>query len=116
MQLAAYQLESGNAAEAKPQLDEALKYNKDHLQAHLNRGDALRLLSDVPGAKQEFDWVIAKDPNLLQVHYSLGLLYLFSESMPGVTDKKMQYQSAISELERFQQLRGKVSAGNLKRA
>ncbi|RYE85291.1 MAG: tetratricopeptide repeat protein, partial [Myxococcales bacterium] len=112
VQLAAYQLESGNAAEAKPQLDEALKYNKDHLQAHLNRGDALRLLSDVPGAKQEFDWVIAKDPNLPQVHYSLGLLYLFSETMPGVTDKKVQYQSAISELERFQQLRGKVSAGN----
>jgi tetratricopeptide (TPR) repeat protein len=111
VQYAAYLLESGNADKAKPQLDEALKYNKDHLAAHLNRGDALRLLGDSENAKKEFDWVVAKDSSLPQVHYSLGLLFLFTETMAGM-DKKQQYEASISEFEKFQQLRGKPSAGN----
>ncbi|MCS6902138.1 MAG: hypothetical protein NZX77_20530, partial [Polyangiaceae bacterium] len=110
IQLAAYLLESGNATAAKPLLDDALKYSKDNLIAHLNRGDALRLLGDVAGAKSEFEWVVSKDPNLPQVHYSLGLLYLFSESVPGMSTKKQQYEAAIAELQRFQQLRGKPSS------
>jgi tetratricopeptide (TPR) repeat protein len=111
VQYAAYLLESGNADKAKPQLDEALKYNKDNLAAHLNRGDALRLLGDSENAKKEFDWVVAKDSSLPQVHYSLGLLYLFTDTMAGM-DKKQQYEASINEFEKFQQLRGKPSAGN----
>lgn len=110
IQLAAYLLESGNATAAKPLLDDALKYSKDNVTARLNRGDALRLLGDVPGAKGEFEWVVSKDPNLPQVHYSLGLLYLFSESVPGMSTKKQQFEAAIAELQRFQQLRGKPSS------
>lgn len=112
IQLAAYLLESGNATRAKPLLDDALKYNKENLLAHLNLGDALRLLGDVGASKKEFDWVVAKDPNLPQVHYGLGLLYLFSENVPGMAGKKPQLEAAITELEKFQQLRGKPSSAS----
>jgi hypothetical protein len=70
------------------------------------------LLGDVGASKKEFDWVVAKDPNLPQVHYGLGLLYLFSENVPGITGTKPQLEAAITELEKFQQLRGKPSSAS----
>lgn len=108
VQLAVYQLEAGNAAESAQLLEGALKYDKNHLLAHLNLGDAYRLLGKSAEAKKELEWVLAKDPSLAQVHYNLGLLYLFAASVPGVTPKQ-QAEKAIAELEKYKEMapRGK---------
>ncbi len=84
VQLAGYLLESGNAAEAAPHLEWALRFDRDNLLARLNLGDAYRLLGRTNEAKQQLEWVADKDPKLAQARYSLGLLYLFSQSIPGV--------------------------------
>jgi len=44
------------------------------------------------------------------VHYDLGLLYLFSPNVPGM-DPKRQADEAIAEINRYQQMRGKLAAG-----
>jgi len=111
VQLAAYLLQSGNADEALPLLETSLRYKKDHLIAHLNLGDAFRLLGRTAEAQREFDWVITRDGSIPQSHYSVGLLYLFSSNIPGM-DPKQQVAAAITSLERYQQLRGKPQPGS----
>ncbi|WP_437686332.1 tetratricopeptide repeat protein [Sorangium sp. So ce176] len=106
VQLATYLLEAGNAQEALPLLEGAVRFDSEHLAAHLNLGDAYRLLERYTDAKREFDWVLARNPNLPQIHYDLGLLYLFAPSIPGMTPKQ-QVAEAIKSLTRFQELRNK---------
>ncbi|KYG11485.1 hypothetical protein BE21_07595 [Sorangium cellulosum] len=106
VQLATYLLEAGNAQEALPLLEGAVRFDAEHVAAHLNLGDAYRLLERYAEAKREFDWVLARNPNLPQVHYDLGLLYLFAPSVPGMTPKQ-QVAEAIKSLTRFQELRNK---------
>ncbi|WP_438014740.1 tetratricopeptide repeat protein [Sorangium sp. So ce315] len=106
VQLATYLLEAGNAQEALPLLEGAVRFDAEHVAAHLNLGDAYRLLERYADAKREFDWVLARNPNLPQVHYDLGLLYLFAPSIPGMTPKQ-QVTEAIKSLTRFQELRNK---------
>ncbi|MGK3986647.1 tetratricopeptide repeat protein [Sorangium sp. So ce136] len=106
VQLATYLLEAGNAQEALPLLEGAVRFDSEHIAAHLNLGDAYRLLERYADAKREFDWVLARNPNLPQVHYDLGLLYLFAPSVPGMTPKQ-QVAEAIKSLTKFQELRNK---------
>jgi Tfp pilus assembly protein PilF len=108
--LASYFLEAGNGAEAQPLLDGALRYDPNHIVAHLDLGDCYRLSGRIPEAKAQFDWVLAHDTSLPQVHYDLGLLYLFSPTVPGM-DSKRQADEAISEITKYQQMRGKLAAG-----
>jgi tetratricopeptide (TPR) repeat protein len=106
VQLATYLLEAGNAQEALPMLEGAVRYDSEHIAAHLNLGDAYRLLERYTDAKREFEWVLARNPNLPQAHYDLGLLYLFAPSIPGMTAKQ-QVAEATKSLKRFQELRNK---------
>src|SRR6185369_753005 len=106
VQFATYLLEAGNAQEALPILEGAVRYDSEHIAAHLNLGDAYRLLERYADAKREFEWVLARSPNLPQVHYDLGLLYLFAPSVPGLTPKQ-QVSEATASLKRFQELRNK---------
>lgn len=106
VQLATFLLEAGNAHEALPLLEGAVRFDAEHVAAHLNLGDAYRLLERYADAKREFDWVVQRDPNLPQVHYDLGLLYLFAPSIPGMTPKQ-QVTAAIQSLKKFQELRRK---------
>jgi hypothetical protein len=76
----------------------------------LNLGDCYRLASRIPEAKAQFDWVLAHDTSLAQVHYDLALLYLFAPSIPGM-DAKRQTDEAIAEINKYQQMRGKLAAG-----
>lgn len=110
VQLAGYQLEAGNATEAAKLLEEAVKYDKDNVIARLNLGDAYRLLGKAGDAKKELEWVASKDPNLAEVHYDLGLLYLFSENIPGVTPADA-VDKAISELEKYKKMKPHGKAG-----
>jgi len=106
VQLATYYLESGNPSKAQPLLERALKYNNQNLVAHLNLGDVHRLMGRPADAKREFEWVLAKDSSLIQIHYNMGLLYLFSDSFPGKTPVQ-QVDAALVSLEKYKELRGR---------
>jgi tetratricopeptide (TPR) repeat protein len=110
VELAAYYLEAGNATDAQPLLEGALRYDNNNVIAHLNLGDCYRLASRIPEAKAQFDWVLAHDTSLAQVHYDLALLYLFAPSIPGM-DPKRQVDEAIAAITKYQQMRGKLGAG-----
>lgn len=110
IQLASYLLESGAAADAANLLEGALKYDKANVLAHLNLGDAYRILGRGGDSKKELEWVAAKDASLAQVHYNLGLLYLFSDNLPGVTPKQ-SVDKAIDELERFKKMKPQGKPG-----
>jgi tetratricopeptide (TPR) repeat protein len=110
VELASYYLEAGNATDAQPLLEGALRYDANNVIAHLNLGDCYRLASRIAEAKAQFDWVLAHDTSLAQVHYDLALLYLFAPSIPGM-DAKRQTDEAIAEINKYQQMRGKLAAG-----
>ncbi|MGC4092088.1 MAG: tetratricopeptide repeat protein [Polyangiaceae bacterium] len=109
--LATYLLESGNPTEAAPLLEGALRYQIDHVIAHLNLGDAYRLLGKVAESRRELEWVSQKDPSLFQVHYNLGVLYLTSDSVPGMTPDQA-VDRAIDELEKYKKLRPRQAGSN----
>jgi hypothetical protein len=73
-------------------------------------GDGYRLLGRVADAKQQLDWVEKKEPKLAQVHYALGLLYLFSESVPGVTPKEAA-ERAMAAFEEYKKLKPRSGQG-----
>jgi Tfp pilus assembly protein PilF len=108
LQLATYYLEAGNAIEATGLLEGAVHYDKENVLAHLNLGDAYRLLGKSNEAKLHFDWVIARDPNLAQAHYNLGLLYLLATNLTGLQPKQAM-DSAIAELEKYKELRPRAA-------
>jgi len=108
VQLGTYYLESGNADKAMPLLQRALMYDKDNLVAHLNLGDCYRLLGRPADAKKEFDWVLAKDSTQVQVYYNMGLLYLFSANVPGMTPLQ-QADAAIQSFEKFKAQRARTA-------
>lgn len=110
VQLAAYLLEAGNAPEAAQLLESALRYDKNNVLAHLNLGDAYRLLGKTSEAKREFEWVTNRDPSLAQVHYNLGLLYLFNENVPGLNPRQAT-DRAIDEFEQYKKMRPRVQGG-----
>ncbi|MEJ7728802.1 MAG: tetratricopeptide repeat protein [Polyangiaceae bacterium] len=106
VQYANFLLEAGNAEEALPVLEGAVRFDADNVPAHLNLGDCYRLLGRWADAKREFEWVLAHDASLPQVHYDLGLMYLFAPSIPGMTAKQ-QIAEAQKSLKKFQELRKK---------
>jgi tetratricopeptide (TPR) repeat protein len=108
--LANYLLESGNAAEAAGLLETALRYDSLNVLARLNLGDAYRLLGKTSEAQRELDWVVKTDPSVAQAHYNLGLLYLFSASVPGMTPAQAA-DRAISELEQYKKLKPRSAGG-----
>jgi tetratricopeptide (TPR) repeat protein len=110
VQLAGYLLESGNAPEAVPLLESALRYDRDNLLARMNLGDGYRLLGKAAEAKQQLEWVREKAPKLPQVYYALGLLYLFSDSIPAVSPKEAAIR-AMTAFEEYKKLRPRSGVG-----
>jgi Tfp pilus assembly protein PilF len=106
--LAAYLLEAGNAPEASQLLEGAIRYDKGNVLAHLNLGDAYRLLGKTMEARRELEWVASKDNSLAAVHYNLGLLYLFSENVPGVSPRQAA-DKAIAELEMYKRMKPRTA-------
>jgi Tfp pilus assembly protein PilF len=102
--LGVMKLEAGNAQEATPLLESAVKFAPTSPLAHLNLGDAYRLGNRIPEAKKEFEKALAMDSSLAVVHYDMGLLYLFSQSVPGTTQSD-QIATAIRELETYRSMR-----------
>jgi Tfp pilus assembly protein PilF len=108
--LATYLLEAGNAADATPLLEGALRYDPRNLLARLNLGDAYRLLGKIDDARKQLKWVISQDSSIAQAHYNLGLLYLFSESIPGVTPLQAA-DHAIRQFELYKKKKPRSKAG-----
>jgi tetratricopeptide (TPR) repeat protein len=106
IQLGSALLAAGVAEEALPILDGAVHYDADNLAGHLNLGDAYRLLEKYGEAKHEFEWVLAHDASMPQVHYDLGLLYLYAPGIPGMTAKQ-QIGEAIREITKFREVRAR---------
>jgi tetratricopeptide (TPR) repeat protein len=106
VQLGTALLQAGGADEALPVLEGAARYDNDNLPAHLNLGDAYRLLGRYGDAKREFDWVLAHDAGLPQVHYDRGLLYLYAPSVPGMTAAQ-QADEAVNEFTKFREVRAR---------
>jgi Tfp pilus assembly protein PilF len=103
-------LEAGNAVEARPLLEDALKYDASNVLVHLNLGDAYRLLGKPKDALDHLSWVSRKDATLPQTHYNLGLVYLFSTGIPNVTEEQAIDQ-AIEAFERFKKLEPRAARG-----
>jgi len=110
IQTGAMKLEAGNVAEALPILEGAVHFAPNNALAHLNVGDAYRLAGRPQDAKKEFDTALSMDSSLAQVHYDLGLLYLFSPNVPGTT-ADAQVATAIRELETYKSMRGTRQIG-----
>jgi len=106
LRLATFLLEVGRAQEALPILQGAVQFEAENAAAHLSLGDALRLLGRYAEAKKEFDWVLSRNASLPQVHYNLGLMYLFAPSMPGMSPLA-QVDAAMTELGKYQELKPK---------
>jgi tetratricopeptide (TPR) repeat protein len=112
LNLAKYMLDAGNATEATPLLESALAYDAANPTVHLDLGDAYRLMGRPADALKHLQWVQTKDPTNADVHYNLGLLYLFSTGVPGVSSPSAAIDKAIAELEQFKSMRPRAKAGS----
>jgi Tfp pilus assembly protein PilF len=110
IQLGVMKLEAGNAQEATPLLETAVKFAPKNALAHLNLADAYRLDARIADARKEFDQALALDSSLASAHYDLGLLYLFSPSIPG-TSANDQVATALKELEEYKSMRVRSASG-----
>jgi tetratricopeptide (TPR) repeat protein len=110
VQLSSYYLEAGNAADAQKMLEPALKYDSDNVIDHLNFGDAYRLLGRPADSKRELEWVKSHDSSIAQVHYDLGLLYLFTDNFPGMTPDQA-VDAATDELNQYKKMKPRVAGG-----
>jgi len=111
LHLAIFMLEAGNATEARPLLEDALKYDPSNVLVHLNLGDAYRLLGKPKDALDHLTWVARKDPSLPQAQYNQGLVYLFSANVPGVTEEQA-VDRAIESFEHFKKLEPRAARGS----
>lgn len=109
--LAQYYLEAGNPQDALPLLEGAARYRADHIPARLALGDCYRLLGRIAEARAQLEWVLERDPSVLEAHYNLALLYLFSPNISGM-DAKDQANAAIAEIEKYQKKRGRLADGD----
>lgn len=112
IQLGAIKLEAGNAQEALPVLERAVKLAPKSAPARLNLGDGYRLMGRPADAKRELEQSLALDSTLAIAHYNLGLLYLVAASVPGMNANEQSSQS-IKEFETYKTMRGaKVEKGD----
>ena len=105
IQIGAMKLEAGNAQEAQPILESAVRFAPQQPLAHLNLGDCYRLLTRYADAKKELDTALSLDSTLSAAHYDMGLMYLFAPSFPGMSASD-QVAAALRELNTYRQMRG----------
>lgn len=110
LNLGVMKLEAGNGKDAQTTFEWAARYAPNHPMARLGLGDCYRMNGDPNRAKQEFERVLVLDSSLLQAHYNLGLLYLFSPKVGAMT-AAAQVDEALRELETYKTMRGPRAAG-----
>jgi len=110
--LGAYLLESGNAAEAATLYEGAARLSANDPLVRLGLGDCYRLLGRVTDARQQLDWVAQKRPELAEVQYDLGLLYLFAPQVPGMTPSQA-IEAALAAFHRYKELKPRGGASDV---
>lgn len=110
LHLATYSLEAGNAADAAKQLEQAIRWDEGNVLIHLGLGDAYRLLERPADSQKHLEWVVAREPQMVQAHYDLGLLFLTSKNIPGFTDVQAA-ERAIAELNRYKKEKPRSARG-----
>jgi Flp pilus assembly protein TadD len=100
-------LEASNAQDAVGPLEyAALHYAPKSAIAHNDLGDCYRVLGRGADAKSQFDTASSLNSTLPEVHYNLGLLYLYGGSgIPGVSGDEDQVTKAIAEFDTYKQMR-----------
>lgn len=98
--LGTYMLEAGNAAGALVHLKLAAKFDGKNVTTRLLLGDAYRLTDAAKNARAEFEWVKKAAPDRLAARYGLGLVFLLSSSVPGMTPIAAT-DAAIKEFEAY---------------
>jgi Tfp pilus assembly protein PilF len=98
--LANYMMDAGNAKDARPHLEAAVRFDSKNLGAHLQLGDAYRLLGRPNEARKELEWVLKAQPNQAAAHYNLGLVFLLGGSLKGITEAQA-VDSAIEHLDAY---------------
>jgi hypothetical protein len=68
------------------------------------------LLGKPKDALDHLTWVARKDNSLAQAQYNLGLVYLFSTGVPGLSEEQA-IEQAIVAFERFKKLEPRAARG-----
>jgi tetratricopeptide (TPR) repeat protein len=105
--LATFMLEAGNARDALPHLEMAARFDAKNPKLRATLGDAYRLLDRPKDAQNELEWALSADPTDPNPHYSLGLLFLMSNEIPGMTQKA----AADRAIQHFETYKQKVPRG-----
>ena len=110
IQTGAMKLEAGNVTDATPLLEASVRYAPQNALAHLNLGDAYRLGGRPADALKEFNTALSLDSTQATAHYDMGLMYLFSPSIPGMSADS-QVSTAIKEFQTYKSMRGPKATG-----
>jgi tetratricopeptide (TPR) repeat protein len=78
-----------------------LQRDPDHLEALNNRGNARRLLDDLPGAIADFNQAVGIAPGFAAIYYNRGL----------AKQESKDYRGAFDDFKRFMNLGGGVQYG-----
>ncbi|MBZ0120646.1 MAG: tetratricopeptide repeat protein, partial [Sandaracinaceae bacterium] len=106
MALGLQQMAGGNYTDALEQFRTAAQLAPGMVSVRLALGDAYRATKAWQQAKAEFDRVLQMQPQNAEVHYNLGLMYMAAQDQfPGMTTLDA-LQRAVSELNRFREIRG----------
>jgi Tfp pilus assembly protein PilF len=97
-------VEGGDYEGAVKVLEAAVSAAPDLVPARLNLGNAYRGRLEVAKAKEQYDKVVALEPNLADTYYNLAILHLDSD-VPGV-DTVERYKTAIAYFSAYKQKGG----------
>jgi tetratricopeptide (TPR) repeat protein len=95
--LSLYLLKNKNLGEADKILDEALKFNNQDLNTHLNKGNCMMLKKDINKALEEFLFCLQLNPKCLQAKSQCALIYYKFAIM---SFNNRDYQNTINNIER----------------
>lgn len=97
-------LKAKNFRDATSALERAVRLLPNRAAVHLNLGAAYRGEGKIVQAQQALKKALKLKPRYAKVYFNLGILYLDAQQFPGL-DKIQQMQSAITNLNRYKQLR-----------
>jgi Tfp pilus assembly protein PilF len=97
-------VEGGDYDGAVKVLENAVSAAPDLVSARLNLGNAYRGRAEVAKAKEQYEKVVALEPNLADTYYNLAILHLDSD-VPGV-DTVERYKAAITYFNAYKQKGG----------
>lgn len=93
-------LENGMATEARPVVESLIALDPKNARAQVLLGNALRATKQYPQAEQAYTKALQLDPNLDDVNFNLGVLYI-DNALPGI-DELARLNKGLEALKKFQ--------------